>query len=415
MKSILKSNAIIAMAVLGLTIAGCSHASNFALPSIANNNESTSSVRNKVITDSDLRGIYSFGKVPQDGSGPFASLVAVNGTLYGTTSLGGKDNNGTIFTISTSGKEAVLHSFDSSDGSQPGAELLYLGGMLYGTARYGGAHNEGTIYRISPTGAFKLLHSFSDTDGGGDQPVAGLVALNSKLYGTASAGGVMTEYCEKNGIGCGTVFSITTNGLARVLHAFQGMPDGSNPVGTLAVVHGMLYGAVENGGKIGSGAVFRITTGGKETILHSFNGDDGAHPSGPLLYMDKELLGTATGGGGSSTWGTIFSVGLGGKETTLYTFTGHEDGCYPDGLAVLNGKLYGTTLGANIYSPCSNAGTVYQYSTSGGFLTLHTFKNGNGGLNPFDSNGLTLLNGKLYGTTWSGGNYGAGTVFSLSL
>jgi uncharacterized repeat protein (TIGR03803 family) len=414
MGSALKSNAIIAVLLSGLTVAGCSRASNFALPTLANNNGSPQSAGDKVVPDANLRGIYSFGKVPQDGSGPFASLVAVNGTLYGTTSLGGKDNNGTIFTISPSGK-ALLHRFDSSEGSQPGAELLYFGGMLYGTARYGGAYNEGTIYRISPSGAFKLLHSFSDTDGGGDQPVAGLVALNGKLYGTASAGGVMTEYCERNGIGCGTVFSITTNGIARVLHAFQGMPDGSNPVGTLAVVHGMLYGAAENGGKIGSGAIFRITTGGKETILHSFNGNDGAHPSGRLLYMDKELLGTAMVGGGSSTWGTIFSLGLGGKETTLYTFTGRKDGCYPKGLASVNGKLYGTTVGANTYSPCSNAGTVYEYSNSDGFVTLHTFRNGNGGLNPFDSNGLTLLNGKLYGTTWSGGNYGAGTVFSLSL
>src|ERR1700728_3134390 len=46
-----------------------------------------------------------------DGSDPTASLIILRGTLYGTTYTGGTYNDGTVFSISTSGKEHVLHSF----------------------------------------------------------------------------------------------------------------------------------------------------------------------------------------------------------------------------------------------------------------------------------------------------------------
>ena len=81
--------------------------------------------------------LYSFaGRA--DGSIPEASLIDVNGVLYGTTSSGGKFHRGTVFSITTSGTEHVLHGFGrihdgKHDGESPQASLIDMGGTLYGT------------------------------------------------------------------------------------------------------------------------------------------------------------------------------------------------------------------------------------------------------------------------------------------
>jgi uncharacterized repeat protein (TIGR03803 family) len=43
--------------------------------------------------------LYSFGSSNSDGLHPYASLIDVNGTLYGTTSGGGAYGNGTVFAL----------------------------------------------------------------------------------------------------------------------------------------------------------------------------------------------------------------------------------------------------------------------------------------------------------------------------
>lgn len=49
----------------------------------------------------------------------------INGTLYGTTFQGGSHDEGTVYSVSTSGSERVLHSFGGRlDGAYPLAGLL---------------------------------------------------------------------------------------------------------------------------------------------------------------------------------------------------------------------------------------------------------------------------------------------------
>jgi uncharacterized repeat protein (TIGR03803 family) len=82
--------------------------------------------------------LHSFGDTP-DGNDPNAGLINVNGTLYGTTSLGGAKNAGTVFSVTTTGNEKVLHSFaGGSDGKYPNAGLMNVNGTLYGTSLQGG-------------------------------------------------------------------------------------------------------------------------------------------------------------------------------------------------------------------------------------------------------------------------------------
>jgi uncharacterized repeat protein (TIGR03803 family) len=97
-------------------------------------------------------------------------LINVNGKLYGTTYSGGAaEYDGTVFRVSTSGREKLLHSFAVySDGANPVANLIYVKGALYGTRQLGGqmfSEGDGTVFSISTAGAKKVLYSFSSSGG----------------------------------------------------------------------------------------------------------------------------------------------------------------------------------------------------------------------------------------------------------
>jgi uncharacterized repeat protein (TIGR03803 family) len=95
--------------------------------------------------------LHSFNKA--DGAYPVASLIEVKGTLYGTTSGGGVNGSGTVFSVTPDGTEHVLHSFGSgSDGGSPLASLVDVNGTLYGTTFLGGggAFGLGTVFALKP-------------------------------------------------------------------------------------------------------------------------------------------------------------------------------------------------------------------------------------------------------------------------
>jgi uncharacterized repeat protein (TIGR03803 family) len=58
--------------------------------------------------------LHDFGPMARDGNYPGAALLDVNGIFYGTTELGNEANTGTVFSLTTSGKERVLFRLESS-------------------------------------------------------------------------------------------------------------------------------------------------------------------------------------------------------------------------------------------------------------------------------------------------------------
>jgi uncharacterized repeat protein (TIGR03803 family) len=214
-----------------------------------------------ITTFGNERVLHRFGS-SGDGAEPYAGLLHVNGTLYGTTRSGGANGQGTVFAITTSGKETVLHSFGASgDGANPLAELINAHGTLYGTTSSGGAYSCGsrgscgTVFSITTSGTEKVLHSFGQGADGGE-PHASLIRVKDTLYGTTSQGGT-SGGC--GGYGCGTVFSITTGGTENVLLSFGvGLADGITPDAALIGAHGYLFGTASGGGGYNDGIVFRI-------------------------------------------------------------------------------------------------------------------------------------------------------------
>jgi len=211
--------------------------------------------------------LHRFASYPSDGYSPGAGLINLNGILYGTTSNGG---GGTVYKVNpTTGAEAVVYSFCSqtncTDGEGPAASLIDVNGALYGTTELGGNNKYGTVFKVDPTtGAETVLHSFNGTDGA--YPDARLIAINGALYGTTSDGGGTGCF----GQGCGTVFKVNpTTGDETVVYSFcsqSNCTDGAFPGAGLIDVGGALYGTTVEGGVsgcilggFGCGTVFKIT------------------------------------------------------------------------------------------------------------------------------------------------------------
>ncbi|MFY9720859.1 MAG: choice-of-anchor tandem repeat GloVer-containing protein, partial [Candidatus Cybelea sp.] len=253
------------------------------------------------------RVLYSF-RGGSDGAFPSAGLTNVNGTLYGTTTDGGGGCSGSlscgsVYSISASGEETVLYSFKggSADGAHPVASLLNVNGTLYGTTAGGGMYGEGTVFTITTSGKETVLYGFKGGPADGGHPYASLLNVNGTLYGTTAEGGSLS--CSGNGTsGCGTVFSITTSGKETVLHRFKDRTtDGQSPYAGLINVNGKLYGTTNWGGAncengLACGTVFSITRSGKETMRYSFKGGaDGQNPQAALINVNGTLYGTVTG------------------------------------------------------------------------------------------------------------------------
>ncbi len=155
------------------------------------------------------RLVYSF--TGSDGVNPQAGLIEVNGTLYGTTAYGGTRSNGTVFSLTPTGGERVLHNFgDSPDGQDPFADLVAINGKLFGTTTRGGAFSSGlggTLFRLDiASGKERVLHSFGDGSDGA-VPVAPVIAVAGTLFGTTVAGGPNSSECVTSGDeGAGTAF-----------------------------------------------------------------------------------------------------------------------------------------------------------------------------------------------------------------
>ncbi len=140
------------------------------------------------------RVLYSFGNSP-DGAYPIGALVKVGGTFYGTTGAGGSNlcmgltYCGTVFSLTPGGSERILHDFNyTGDGYFPFAGLVYANGSFYGTTEMGGllggGISYGTIYSITSSGAEKVLWSFENS-GDGSEIVSPLLYVRGRLYGTA--------------------------------------------------------------------------------------------------------------------------------------------------------------------------------------------------------------------------------------
>jgi len=312
-----------------------------------------------------------------------------------------------------------------------GGPILPFGGLvqgndgnLYGTTLHGtfgdycpDPYGCGTVFKITPSGTFTIVYSFcSQTNcADGADPIAGLVlASDGNFYGATT----------------GTVFKITPGGVLTTLYTLQGS-DGDNPrAPLLQASDGNFYGTTSEGGTSGYGTIFKIAANGTFTTLHSFNGADGAAANALIQASDGNLYGTTSAGGGGGA-GTIFKITTGGMLTTLYTFCsqpGCTDGGSPGGgpfpvelVQASDGNFYGTTYSNGAHG----GGTVFKFAPGGVLTTLYSFcaeANCTDGQSPVgllqasDGNfyGVTVFGGDIYNPTLACASGGCGTIFKIT-
>ena len=189
---------------------------------IANNGTGTSvdGTVYKITTTGTLSEVYSFCSLTgcDDGNDPEGGVaLGLDGNLYGTTKIGGKDGAGTIFKVTPTGTLTTLYSFTNSTDDSAPIYRVVLGqdGNFYGVseAEYNGQY--GAFFRISASGVFKELADFDYTNG--SLPNLPTQGTDLNFYGTAQQGG-------DNGTNCGVIYKATTGGKITVLHNFAGYP-----------------------------------------------------------------------------------------------------------------------------------------------------------------------------------------------
>ena len=395
--------------------------------------------------------LYNFGANPNDGFGAGGSLAFdSSGNLYGTTSEGGEAGHGTVYQLSPaqngSWTETILYSFCSNgypvcpDGYQPNTVVVDAAGRIFGTAPIGGddeclnghfTTGCGVVFELSPptqpsgTWTYSVLYTFTGLSDGGFPDAPLLIDAAGNLYGTTAGGGMYAQNA-----GQGTVFrlkpSMNDSWTESVLYTFckSGYPtcaDGASPNGLVFDSSGNLYGTTAGGGieqyTVTWGVAYKLFPDGSQEVLHTFGPHLGGDPYEPVVL---DAAGNAYGvlgcGGpyahnGQCGYGGLFRLSSksGYRQTSL--FFDKNNGWGPMGVLLQHGALYGTTYSGGDFV----AGTFFEIKRNAKHVIYNFCPNydcSTGG--PPSGDIIADTAGNMYGVTNSGGTYGLGVVYEIT-
>ena len=224
-------------------------------------------------------------------------------------------------------------------------------------------------------GTYRTIYKFNG-HGGAVRPNGQFIAIGGVLYGTTAFGGHR---------GRGAIITLTTSGEKRVLYEFKGRSDGIEPLSGLVAAGGVLYGTTVAGGIhcpgeseiTGCGTVFAVTLSGQRARDLSIQGrqrrrrpigrSDVARRQALRRDESRGIYARVSADRIRPRMRNRFSVDTAGHERVLYRFHGNRDGASPNApLLALDGKLYGTTdSGGEGGSSCDYyCGTLFAVTTS---------------------------------------------------
>jgi uncharacterized repeat protein (TIGR03803 family) len=181
---------------------------------------------------------------------------------------------------------------------------------------------------------------------------------------------------------CASSIAAQSHPTLKTIHNFVGAPgDGAQPKSAVIIGKGkILYGTTLFGGSglcsspSGCGTVFALSpstsSGGTwaETVVHNFADypSDGWNPTAGVVIGSGDVLYGTTSSGGSLGYGTVYSLkppevpGDPWTESVIYSFKSAPDGVNPTSGIVIgnNGVLYGTTFSGGV----AGYGTVFSLS-----------------------------------------------------
>lgn len=227
----------------------------------------------------------------------------------------------------------------------------------------------------------------------------------------------------------GCAVSLTAGATTRIsptlLVTLPGGTGLSAPVGHLIQgSDGNLYGAAMHANSSQTGGVFRVSTTGAYTDLYHVNLAAQQQPLGGLFQANNgELYGTLVStANGPAPGGAVYSLTTAGQYANVHTFANatwsglyqyNSDGATPEASPAQtpDGTLYGVTYTGGD----TGAGTLYSISPAGSFSLLYTFTATGAvtGTHP-DGSPAVGRDGNLYGTTWDGGDNGTGIIYRVT-
>lgn len=353
------------------------------------------------------------------------NFVKAQSEIWGVNASGGS-GFGTLYGLPT-GATSPTVSFNFA--GSPGSNAQYMklleasNGKLYGMTNTGGLNNVGVIFEYdTATNAYSRKIDFISSNGA--NPKGSLVqAANGKLYGMTQLGGA-------NNFGVIFEYDIATN-TQSVLVSFTGSTGlvlGSQPMGSLFQPDPTLtklYGMTRIGGSTNLGVLFEYDYGTSTyTSKVNFNGNVGTAlgslPFGNLVKAVSASSSTTTlfgltQTGGTSNLGVLFEYNYATDTYTKKINLTAATGSGPQGSLLLssNGRLYGTTVSGG----GSTGGVIFDYVISSNtFTKLTDLTSGTGNIGGTSQGELLeATNGKIYGLTRFGGATNAGAIFEYDI
>jgi uncharacterized repeat protein (TIGR03803 family) len=193
----------------------------------------------------------------------------------------------------------------------------------------------------------------------------------------------------------------------QILHTFPFTPGGTNYFpDSVTPVGNTLYGLTTGFLPSDPNQLFKVNTDGTGfAVLHEF--DASFYPNEGIVLSGSTFYGTDRDSG-------VFKINIDGSgHQVIHDFQGGPlDGFYPDGTVTLVGStLYGTTRGGGAF----DLGILYKMNLDGtGFEILHSFgASPTDGIGPYEE--VVIAGSTIYGTTMSGGEFGSGTIFAITV
>ncbi len=217
-------------------------------------------------------------------------LQAANGNLYGTAPFGGANGCGTIFELSTSGTLLQLFSFAcGAGGASPYGSLIQASdGSLYGTTAIGGSISSsgecvqgcGTVFKFNH-GLVSVMYSFSGSPLDGAFANAGLVeGSDGNLYGGTFNGGTNDH---------GVLYQISPSGQYKLLFNMVGNIGSTVNAPLMQHTNGKFYGDASYDGRYFQGSIYSLDMGlGPFIALVRYSGRIGQ----PVQILGQGLTGS---------------------------------------------------------------------------------------------------------------------------
>jgi uncharacterized repeat protein (TIGR03803 family) len=346
------------------------------------------------------------GSGPRTPSGPL--LETADGSLYGTTPVGGAGNAGVVFQLLPDRSIVTRDLAGTTTGKNPYGGLVQTAdGTLYGTTTGGGANGSGTFFAITPSGTFLtydlpiVINNNQQVVFGSGPRAAPVLAADGNLYATVAG----PTCCSPLSFFAGGIVRLTPQGVVSKLPVPFALNGLNGPL--VAGPGGYLYGTASGLGVTPSTFRF-LPSSGQSEIIHTFTTAEALIPTALVLAPDGNLYGASYGV--TSGTGTVFGMTPSGSVAVLHQFEAATEGSDPVAPLVVggDGNLYGVTSQGGAF----NAGTIFRISLTGAFDVIYTFTGGVDGGQPLASL-IQGSDGSLYGTASTGGPDGGGVVFRI--